>query len=206
MNATSNQYYWPDLSAVIRQYVVVDDLGRFGIAHYNPYNDTLFARPIDTPPLVSFGGGKLMSNTAWHKVAEDTYTGIWYDYDGPSSTIPSSLKRTLTIIQDLGYLLPDSWADKILAESDQSGHWNYGATIGYIPGRPPVTGIMLNETTVHGAIDYAREAGISINDRTVRHAAKHGYIPGARKIGRDWLIPYDGFNHYLDHRPKPGRK
>lgn len=44
-----------------------------------------------------------------------------------------------------------------------------------------------------------------VTDKAIRLAADRGDIPGARKLGRDWLIPYDGLNHFLDHRPKPGR-
>jgi hypothetical protein len=60
--------------------------------------------------------------------------------------------------------------------------------------------------TVEQAQYYAREIGNRVTARAIRHAADAGHIPGARKIGRDWLIPCDGFNHYLDNRPKPGRK
>ena len=60
--------------------------------------------------------------------------------------------------------------------------------------------------TVPEAEDFAKSAGEPVAGRTIRHAAAAGYIPGARKLGRDWLIPCEGFNYYLDNRPKPGRK
>jgi hypothetical protein len=63
-----------------------------------------------------------------------------------------------------------------------------------------------SEMTVAEAESYAVEVGESVTGRAIRHAAKEGYIPGARKLGRDWLIPFAGMYHYLDNRPKPGRK
>jgi hypothetical protein len=60
--------------------------------------------------------------------------------------------------------------------------------------------------TVEEAAEYAKEVGEIVTVRSIRYAAAHGFIPGARKIGRDWLIDYEGFNYYLDHRPRPGRK
>jgi hypothetical protein len=62
------------------------------------------------------------------------------------------------------------------------------------------------EMTIAQAEEYAAEVGEPVTGRAIRHAAKAGYVPGARKNGRDWLIPYEGINHYLDNRPKPGRK
>lgn len=112
--------------------------------------------------------------------------------------------RRLTIVADMGYLLPDKWADIALAGSDEMGHWNYGATLGKVGGEPPVKGQLANEMTVKQAEDYAHEVGEAVTGRAIRLAAKNGYIPQARKIGRDWLIPYEGFNHYLDNRPKRG--
>jgi hypothetical protein len=60
--------------------------------------------------------------------------------------------------------------------------------------------------TIQQSEDYARLLGNEISARAIRYAAKHGFIPGARKLGRDWLIPYEGLNYYLDHRPKRGPK
>ena len=93
-----------------------------------------------------------------------------------------------------------------MAGSDQMGYWDYGATLGKVGGEPPVKGQASGEMTVEQAQDYAREVGEQVTSRGIRLAAKNGYIPNARKIGRDWLITYDGFNHYLDNRPKRGPK
>lgn len=63
----------------------------------------------------------------------------------------------------------------------------------------------VTEMTVTQAAGYAREVGESVTGRAIRKAAKNGHIPGARKIGgAGWVIPYDGFNNYLDNRPHPG--
>ena len=112
----------------------------------------------------------------------------------------------MVILSDLGYKMPDHWADVALAGSDQAGHWNYGATLGKVGGKPPVEGMTSGEMTVEQAEEYAKEVGEQATARGIRLAARRGYIPGARKIGRDWVITYDGFNHYLDNRPRPGRK
>lgn len=60
--------------------------------------------------------------------------------------------------------------------------------------------------TIGDAIDLASTIGKSISDRTIRYAADNGFIQGATKQGRDWLIPKSGFLTYLNNRPKPGRK
>ncbi len=56
------------------------------------------------------------------------------------------------------------------------------------------------------ALEYCRDLGKPVTARGLRKACAAGHIPGARKIGRDWVMPYRGINHYLDFRPKPGRK
>lgn len=61
------------------------------------------------------------------------------------------------------------------------------------------------EITVAEAVALAESMGQSITDRTIRLAADNGYIPGARKVGRDWLLPRYGLVHYLENRPRPGR-
>lgn len=71
---------------------------------------------------------------------------------------------------------------------------------------PPVKGQRPEKMTTEQAMEYADEVGEKITKRGIRLAAKNGYIPGAHKIGRDWLITYEGFNHYLDNRPKRGPK
>ena len=61
-----------------------------------------------------------------------------------------------------------------------------------------------NEMTIAQAVEFARKKGKTITGRGIRKAAASGYILGARKLGRDWLIPRDGFVHYLNNRPKRG--
>jgi hypothetical protein len=136
------QYRWPDQSPVVRHYVVCDDLGRYGIATLDPvyHDDTvLFAHPIDTAPSKSAPpslclpqNAVIMTDTAWHREADGAYTGIWYDAPvTPGTILPDRLRR-LAIVSDLGYYMPDKWADIALAGSDQMGHWDYGATLGRI--------------------------------------------------------------------------
>lgn len=217
MNEHKN-YRWPDLSPVVRQYVVKDDQGRVGIA-YQDREDVMFAHPATMPSMVTPGtiqgtnhlpvDAIIMTNTAWHwDDAAGAYTGWWWDDDVPTSpaSVPPEMIRRLEIVEDLGFQMPDRWADEVLAGSDEMGYWNHGAHIGKVGGKPPKNGQASNEMTVAQAEDYAREVGESVTARAIRLAARNGYIPGARKVGRDWLIPYEGINYYLDNRPKPGRK
>jgi hypothetical protein len=122
------QYRWPDLSPVIRQHVVKDDLGRIGIAYSdNVYHvGVLFAHPADVPSQIDTGKAILMTNTAFHVQLDGTYTGIWYDYDGPTSpaTIPTESMRRITIMDDLGYKMPDKFAAGFLGGSDKGGYWD----------------------------------------------------------------------------------
>lgn len=214
MKAKDIEYRWPDLSAVKRQYLVVDDQGRCGIG-VSDKAESIAAHPIDTPAETPAtpesglpAGAIMMTRTVWNLQPDGTYRGWWFDYDGPTfpATVPPEMVRRLTIIADLGYVMPDRWADIALAGSDEMGHWDYGATLGKVGGSPPVKGQKSSEMTVEQAEDYAKEVGESVSGRGIRKAAKNGHVPGARKIGRDWLIPYDGFNHYLDNRPERGRK
>lgn len=200
-------YTWPDLSPVKRQYVVVDNTGRYGIAIADiiHHEGVLFAHPVEVPATIHNADAICMTDTAWHIQPDGSYTGRWYD-DHKVGIIPPEDMRRINIVSDLGYVLPDQWAAQALAGSDQRGHWDYGATLGKVGGQPPVKGQAHNEMTVAQAEQFATEAGEKATARTIRQAAEHSYIPGARKIGRDWLIPYEGFNHYLDNRPKPGRK
>lgn len=69
-----------------------------------------------------------------------------------------------------------------------------------------VSGGEQHEMTVSEAVALAESMGQRITDRTIRLAAENGYIQNARRAGRDWLIPRDGLMHYLENRPKPGRK
>ena len=207
MQAQDVNYHWPDLSSVQRQYVVRDDRGRYGIAHAAEH-DVIWAHPIGKPANVETPDGIFMTATSWHLQTDGAYTGWWSDDDVPTypATVPPEMIRRLEIVDDLGILIPDKWADVALAGSDQMGHWDYGATLGKIGGTPPVKGQKSAEMTVEQAQEYAREVGEQVTARGIRLAAKNGYIPNARKIGRDWLITYEGFNHYLDNRPKRGRK
>lgn len=209
------EYRWPTLRAVDRQYVVRDDRGRYGIGVVDHRREIIWVRPIGTPTetrapdnLALPHNAIIMTSTCWHRQEDGSYTGFWSDDNVPTYpvTVPPEMIRHLTIVDDLGWKMPDHWADVALAGSGQMGHWNYGATLGKIGGESPVKGQKSNEMTVEQAEDYAREVGEVITRRGVRFAAKRGYIPGAHKIGRDWLITYDGFNHYLDNRPKRGPK
>lgn len=198
------EYRWPDLSAVIRQYIVQDDHGRIGVAHNGPNGD-LWAHPAEMPALDQAApemglpsGAKIMTNTLWRQDGE-YWVGHWCDQ-------PIEDQRHLTIIDDLGWVMPDRYADQALAESDQRGYWDYGARLGKVGGQPPVPGQMPDECTIPQAVDYTAEVGEPVTARGLRLACTRGYIPGARKIGRDWLMPYEGINHYLDNRPRPGRK
>lgn len=210
------EYRLPDLSQIQRQYVVRDDLGRYGIAHTTGGDAPLWARPIGMPAQIGASpemalpsNAVLITSTGWHLEKDGTYRGWWSDDNVPASTtssVPDKYIRHLVIVDDLGYRLPDHWADIALAGSDEMGYWDYGATLGKVGGSPPVKGQKSGEMTVEQAQDYAHEVGEQVTARGIRLAAKNGYIPDARKIGRDWLITYEGMNHYLDNRPKPGRK
>lgn len=200
------QYRWPDLSPVKRRYIVRDDQGRYGIGTVDHRHDIMWAYPVDTAATVNApanlglpDNAVIMTAVSWHLQTDGMYTGHWYDE-------PAGTSRQLVIVSDLGWLLPDHWADIALANSDQMGHWNYGATLGKIGGEPPVAGMAANEMTADQAEEYAREVGETVSARGVRWSARHGHISGARKVGRDWVIPYEGFNQYLDNRPKRGRK
>lgn len=199
------QYTWPSLAAVCRQYMVKDDAGRYGIGKVDHRRDIMWCRPMGqpeqvpaTPNLGLPGNAVIMTVTPW-RIKDGTWAGSWYDD-------PSGVTRQMTIVDDLGWVMPDRWADVALVGSDQMGHWDYGATLGKIGGEPPVPGQAPNEMTVDQAVDFAHEVGEAVTGRGVRFAAKRGYIVGARKAGRDWLIPYEGYNQYLDDRPKRGRK
>lgn len=212
------EYRLPDLSQIQRQYVVRDDRGRYGIAHTSHTTDgkpTLWARPIGTPARIDAhpkmrlpSNAVLITSTSWSPQEDGTYRGWWFDDNVPassSSPVPEKYIRHVVIVDDLGYRLPDYWADVALAGSDQMGHWNYGATLGKIGGEPPVKGQKSGEMTIEQAQDYAKEVGDQVTARGIRLAAKNGYIPHARKLGRDWVVTYEGFNYYLDNRPKRGR-
>ena len=135
---TQPKYRFPSLKPVIRQYVVRDDLGRYGIAYSdNLYHaGVLFAHPADVSEQISSTGVKgaetlpgnatLMTDTAFH-LRDGYYQGTWYDYTGIGQVPPKDI-RTLTIVSDLGFLLPDSVAAEWLTGSDEMGYWdNYYA-------------------------------------------------------------------------------
>lgn len=209
------EYRLPDLSQIQRQYIVRDDRGRYGIAHTahtDDGNPTLWVRPIGTPAKIDApakmglpSNAVLMTSTSWHLQEDGAYRGWWHDDNVPTGRVPEKYIRRLEIVDDLGYRLPDHWADVSLAGSDQMGHWDYGATLGKIGGEPPVKGQKSGEMTVEQAQAYAEEVGDQVSARGIRLAAQNGYIKNARKLGRDWLITYEGFNYYLDNRPKRGR-
>lgn len=190
-------YRWPDLSLVVRQFIVIDERGRYGIAQADARtiaDGTIFARPINLKAEERAGavsGAETIpagANTAWHWEDGLGYIGHWCDEDDyPSHIKPEDYgryMRRLSIVEDLGYVVPDRWLELL------SG----------LPANQPQ-----RDMTVQEAEDFARAAGEPVTARAIRHAARAGYIPGARKSGRDWLIPYGGFGHYLDNRPRPGR-
>ena len=209
------EYRLPDLSQIQRQYIVRDDRGRYGVAHTTGGDAPLWVHPIGTPAQIGASANMglphnaiLMTATSWHLETDGVYSGFWSDDNVPTypATVPPEMIRRLEIVDDLGYRIPDRWADIALAGSDQMGYWDYGATLGKVGGEPPIKGQKSNEMTIAQAGDYAREVGGTVTQRALRHAANKGYIPGSRKVGRDWLITYDGINHYLDNRPKRGPK
>jgi len=59
---------------------------------------------------------------------------------------------------------------------------------------------------IRQAAVLCRKLGKPVSERGLRKACAQGYVPGAKKIGRDWVLTYHGLNYYLDHRPRPGRK
>jgi len=192
-------YRWPDLSKVVRQFLVRDDTGRVGIARSGPDND-LWSRPADVNDIIlaSPDGVQYMTNTLWHYDGAG-WVGTWFDQ-------PVEDRRRLTIVNDLGWRMPDKYADQALVGSDQMGYWNYGAMLGRVGGQPPVAGQKPGECTIAEAVDYTAEVGEPVSARGLRLACARGYIPSARKAGRDWLLSYESINHYLDNRPRPGRK
>lgn len=60
--------------------------------------------------------------------------------------------------------------------------------------------------TIPQAVRLSTQLEKQVPGRTIRWAALHEFIPGATKTGRDWMIPKESFMHWLNHRPKPGRK
>lgn len=60
--------------------------------------------------------------------------------------------------------------------------------------------------TIRQAVELAAERDLPVPGRTIRWAALHEFIPGAEKFGRDWMIPRAAFLHWLNNRPRPGRK
>lgn len=174
-------YRWPDLSPVVRQYVVQDDQGRYGIAYEDHchHAGVLFAHPIDVRPIVSPEGvpgaeilpsnALLMTNTVFHSRGDGTYQGMWYD-DRRTGQIPPGELRVLTILDDLGYVLPDDMAERFLAGSDEMGHWD-GDTF-YTPAE---------------AAEMTDTA-----ESSWRNRAAAGKIAGAIKKGKQWLIPAAG--------------
>lgn len=53
---------------------------------------------------------------------------------------------------------------------------------------------------------FCLKFGKRVSSRTIRYAAANGFIRLAEKTGRDWRFPKRTFLHWLNNRPKPGRK
>ncbi|MBP8055088.1 MAG: hypothetical protein KA314_04570 [Chloroflexi bacterium] len=205
------EYRWPSLKVAVRQYVVRDDRGRYGIGYVDHRREIIWAYPIGVQTQIKApdnlalpDNATILTSSSWMLQADGKYRGYWYDDDVPVGRVSEEYFRYLEIVDDLGWRMPDSVADQALEGSDQMGHWNYGATLGRVGGEPPVKGQHGNEMSIDQAVDYAKEVGEKVTDRGLRLACKNGYIPGSRKVGRDWLITYEGMNYYLDNRPKPG--
>lgn len=187
---------WPNLSAVTRWYIVRDDRGRYGVARYDPvyHADVLFAHPVEVPKVIIAGdpvlvglvwadtlpaGAIVLADTPWHFDEElGTWRGAWVDE--PDRT------RTLEIVDDLGWQMPDSMAERVC----------------HHPGGVPEDALI----NIRQAADYCRELGEPVSERGLRKACARGYIPGARRVGRDWVMTYRSINHYLDNRSRRGRK
>lgn len=60
--------------------------------------------------------------------------------------------------------------------------------------------------TTTEALALAHQEGQQLSARGLRKALASGYIPGARRYGRDWLMPLEGLMAYLHNRPKRGPK
>ncbi len=136
---TKPVYRWPTNAAVERRYIVRDDHGRIGVAKednvYHP--GTLFAHPVEmaaTMPSGTVRGSEalpahaiLMTDTVWDWNEQlQAYTGWWVDDPVPTfpATVPPEMIRRLSIIDDMGYTMPDDQANLLLAGSDDNGHWN----------------------------------------------------------------------------------
>lgn len=212
-------YRWPySPSDVSRQYVVVDGNGRYGIAHASARNGgNLWVHPIEMRPEMGAGeipgtetlpgNAIILTGMLWSWKEElGCWTGYWCDDPVRPGLVPPEMIKKLQIVDDLGWLIPDLVAEQALAGSDQMGAWDYGAKLGKVGGERPIKGMKADEMTVRSAVEYAHEVGEQVSERGLRSACKSGNIEGARKAGRDWLITYQAMNHYLDHRPRPGRK
>ncbi len=184
---------WQDLSSVQRRYIVKDDQGRYGIASCDPvYHDgVLFVHPLEMPSIAGAGavpgtetlpqGALIITSTAWHLREDGKYHGVWCDYRGIGPV------RTLEIVADLGWIVPDWMVDRFASS---------------LPSGDPEDAVI----NIRQAAEYCREVGEIVSSRGLRKACARGYVPGAKKIGRDWVLTYHGLNYYLDHRPRPGRK
>lgn len=183
---------WNNNESLTRCYVVRDDQGRYGIANYDPVYDegVLFAHPIDLPEITGAdgvpgaetlpGGALAITNTTWRLRDDGKYHGAWFDKQDT---------RTLEIVDDLGWVLPDSEAERVARQKTDNPEDAEDAII-----------------NTHQAAEYCREVGQPVTLRGLRKACERGYIEGARKVGRDWLMSYRALNYYLGHRPRRGRK
>lgn len=135
------EYRLPDLSILERQYVVRDDKGRYGVGIVDHRREIIWARPIGQPSQIAApdnlglpDNAILMTASCWTINPDGTYRGFWSDDDVPTypATVPVAMMRQLTIVDDLGWKMPDLWADRALKDSDKMGHWNYGAELGKV--------------------------------------------------------------------------
>lgn len=114
-----------------------------------------------------------------------------------------SLKALLPRDGTRGLILGEDWEVKevhrLLGEYLTNGKHN-----GEIPDYHEQLGTTW--LTIGQAADLAAEFKDEVSQRTIRWAVLHKFIGGAEKTGRDWRFPKRTFLHWLNHRPKPGRK
>lgn len=177
------KYTWGDSSSVLRLYIVMDNRGRFGIAIADPVHhpNDLLVYPID---LLAEEKENSLYFVVW-SYKNGTYCGTWQNIQAENNPDET---QTLTILKDLGWHMPDWIADQILSQQK-------------------ISALEENEeVTISKALAYCEDLGITITERGFRKACEKGNIPGAHKVGRDWLVPYEGLMQYLSNRPRPGRK
>jgi len=65
---------------------------------------------------------------------------------------------------------------------------------------------LINDMIIRDAVAYVERQGYKISNRSLRLAAANNRIPGAHRLGRDWMIPQAGLDHYLANHPRLSRK